>query len=601
MTPGLMRGQNVPLPDPAVAVRITCAAPAVPVVLAVEPGAASRATAAGLPALPGVSFERPGTGQYGVLLDPAAGPAQAYVVALALSPASVTRRFGAVSPAPQAVVSDAGGTAVATFTLTGLGAETAVAVVEVYRRNGGWRLRAVGQGYADGLRGLLADHGVPDAPDRAGTLLRTPAGEAAGPEDGTIRHENGDPDGANAPHDDAAPEAPYAPHDDAAPQSFTMDTDVAGAGAGAGAAGGPFAGDAPGWSTQERLVTQVAGMREDLARRIAAYRSAADFARTRLERELDGLLADPARRLGAGAEAARAAATGRHDELTDRARAVLDHDLRQLAAESAVVEPALPPACADWASAAWRGFRPPKEAPIAVRLGDVHLPEVPELRLPLLTRLPLPFGLWVDCGTGYGALTPQDAGQAVLRSADMTAALVVRLLACRPPGGLTVHGIDPDGLLGAAFAPLTRAGLVHWWTDVTEALEDAVHHADLARMGGSAGQGVGGPGRLVVVGGLGGAGDRAVALLRYLADEGPAAGVLPLVAADPADGRRFGPVLDPLWRSLLRLTPLPDDHLADPWVGHAWTFEPSLPPEGDRVLDRVIGALAGGARFTEGA
>ncbi|MET7656068.1 hypothetical protein ABZT00_35340, partial [Streptomyces sp. NPDC005486] len=29
----------------------------------------------------------------------------------------------------------------------------------------------------------------------------------------------------------------------------------------------------------------------------------------------------------------------------------------------------------------------------------------------------------------------------------------------------------------------------------------------------------------------------------------------------------YGPLLDPLWRGLLRLTPVPDDHLADPWVG----------------------------------
>jgi hypothetical protein len=51
-------------------------------------------------------------------------------------------------------------------------------------------------------------------------------------------------------------------------------------------------------------------------------------------------------------------------------------------------------------------------------------------------------------------------------------------------------------------------------------------------------------------------------------------------------------VLDPLWRSLLRLTPVPDDHLADPWVGHAWTFEPLLAPQGSRVLFQVLGQVA---------
>ncbi|MEU5993232.1 restriction endonuclease [Spirillospora sp. NPDC047418] len=38
--------------------------------------------------------------------------------------------------------------------------ETVLICAEIYRRQGGWRLRAVGQGYADGLAGLARDHGV---------------------------------------------------------------------------------------------------------------------------------------------------------------------------------------------------------------------------------------------------------------------------------------------------------------------------------------------------------------------------------------------------------------------------------------------------------
>ncbi|URN06358.1 restriction endonuclease [Actinomadura madurae] len=38
--------------------------------------------------------------------------------------------------------------------------ETVLVCAEIYRRKGGWRLRAVGQGYADGLAGLARDHGV---------------------------------------------------------------------------------------------------------------------------------------------------------------------------------------------------------------------------------------------------------------------------------------------------------------------------------------------------------------------------------------------------------------------------------------------------------
>ncbi|KOG70889.1 hypothetical protein ADK38_40785 [Streptomyces varsoviensis] len=82
--------------------------------------------------------------------------------------------------------------------------------------------------------------------------------------------------------------------------------------------------------------------------------------------------------------------------------------------------------------------------------------------------------------------------------------------------------------------------------------------------------------------------DRAVNQLRYLADEGPSVGVHLMMVADRQDAREYGPVLDPLWRSLLRLTPVPDDHLADPWVGHAWTYEPPSVPQGSEVLGQVL-------------
>ncbi len=50
--------------------------------------------------------------------------------------------------------------AVAVFPLTGLTTETAAVAIEVYRRDGGWRVRAVGQGWADGLAGLARDYGI---------------------------------------------------------------------------------------------------------------------------------------------------------------------------------------------------------------------------------------------------------------------------------------------------------------------------------------------------------------------------------------------------------------------------------------------------------
>jgi len=68
------------------------------------------------------------------------------------------------------------------------------------------------------------------------------------------------------------------------------------------------------------------------------------------------------------------------------------------------------------------------------------------------------------------------------------------------------------------------------------------------------------------------------------------------MVADRADAAAYGPVLDPLWRSLMRLTPVADDHLADPWVGHAWTYEPPVFPAGSAVLRDVLGRVADGRR-----
>jgi stress response protein SCP2 len=52
------------------------------------------------------------------------------------------------------------GAEVAAFTPPPLGPEKALVVLELYRRAGAWKVRAVGQGYASGLAGLATDYGV---------------------------------------------------------------------------------------------------------------------------------------------------------------------------------------------------------------------------------------------------------------------------------------------------------------------------------------------------------------------------------------------------------------------------------------------------------
>lgn len=49
-----------------------------------------------------------------------------------------------------------------------LGREAALLLAEIYPRDGRWRVRAVGQGYADGLGGLARDFGVQVDDDRSG-------------------------------------------------------------------------------------------------------------------------------------------------------------------------------------------------------------------------------------------------------------------------------------------------------------------------------------------------------------------------------------------------------------------------------------------------
>ncbi|WP_181923458.1 TerD family protein, partial [Streptomyces inhibens] len=80
------------------------------------------------------------------------------------------------------------GSVIATFTPPQLGTETALVVVEIYRRAGAWKVRAVGQGYANGLAGIATDFGVsveepaaPAAAPQAPPAAAAPAGQWAPP------------------------------------------------------------------------------------------------------------------------------------------------------------------------------------------------------------------------------------------------------------------------------------------------------------------------------------------------------------------------------------------------------------------------------------
>ncbi|RPE32112.1 stress response protein SCP2 [Kitasatospora cineracea] len=117
----------------------------------------------------------------GVTHRPAAGGApDAIAVDTAAVPGEITRivvtaslddrRATFAGTEPTATVRDADtGRELFTFTPPRLSRETALVVVEVYRRGTEWKVRAVGQGYANGLAGIATDFGVAveDAPPAA--------------------------------------------------------------------------------------------------------------------------------------------------------------------------------------------------------------------------------------------------------------------------------------------------------------------------------------------------------------------------------------------------------------------------------------------------
>ncbi|MGW4770854.1 vWA domain-containing protein [Nocardia sp. NPDC004278] len=70
-----------------------------------------------------------------------------------------TATFGQFTP-PVATVADGSGNILYEYVIDGLGTESVVIAVELYRRNSDWKIRAVGQGYAGGFAALVTDHGV---------------------------------------------------------------------------------------------------------------------------------------------------------------------------------------------------------------------------------------------------------------------------------------------------------------------------------------------------------------------------------------------------------------------------------------------------------
>lgn len=173
MSATLAKGQNGPLAVSDVVISLQLTAPADLSALLVTEQGKVRTDADFVfynqPSGPGVNL-RPG----------AAGQAASLAISLPAVPGDIDQiravitlddasaNFGRFAP-PTAIVSDASGNQLFQYVIEGLDSESIVIALEVYRRQGAWKVRAVGQGYAGGFAALVTDHGVQvdDSPAQA--------------------------------------------------------------------------------------------------------------------------------------------------------------------------------------------------------------------------------------------------------------------------------------------------------------------------------------------------------------------------------------------------------------------------------------------------
>ena len=150
----LASGQNTPIPSGTLAVSVTGAVDLTALVLSDDGKVGGDADM--------VFFNQPqapGAALSGTSLTLTLGslrPGAAKVV-LAASPSADGATFAQVAALTVTMTS---GDLVCTFAPEGLTTQTSVVLCEAYQHNGGWKIRAVGQGFNDGLAGLAAEYGV---------------------------------------------------------------------------------------------------------------------------------------------------------------------------------------------------------------------------------------------------------------------------------------------------------------------------------------------------------------------------------------------------------------------------------------------------------
>ncbi|MFC9362053.1 TerD family protein [Rhodococcus sp. NPDC057014] len=210
MSTPLAKGQNGPLSVDDVIVSLELTAAADLSALLVTDSGKVRSDADFVffnqPSGPGVQLVPGAPGQAASLkVSLGAVPADIAQVRAVITLDDATSNFGRFAP-PTARVADGAGNALYEYRIEGLNSESIVIALELYRRQGAWKVRAVGQGYAGGFAALVTDHGVSvdDAPAPAAAPVQQPPAPQAAP-------------AAAYPPPAAAPVAPPAPPAPAAP------------------------------------------------------------------------------------------------------------------------------------------------------------------------------------------------------------------------------------------------------------------------------------------------------------------------------------------------------------------------------------------------
>lgn len=519
----LQAGQNIPLTGGVARFQVSAAVPlsvsALVVAADLQVGSAADVLVAERSAGPGVRIEEGAA----VVVTPSEVRADAQAVLLVVAAQSGT---GVVTAA--LAEND---TPVADFVIAPQAGETALICFELYRRGEGWKLRAVGQGYAGGMGELLRAHGAEGRVPSPAAVPTVVEGVAAGP--------------ATAPVETQAAPAVRA--------------------------------EIPPLEVGHGL-ERLWMIFEDAARSAAALESARGYAAERLDQELSAAVSDPATRNTPAADAARAAAQRRHDELTAIAEDNHRRDSVQLQRELTEADTVLPAALASWNSPAWDRPATPADG---IRLGELYALDRGVLRVPYCVPVPLNRPLWVDT----------ESSAAV---APVIGALLARLVRAAPERRTAVDIIDLTGAFAGftdTLAPVLAGPPVTDHSGISPRLQQLVDSTELAEMAHNSGQGTPPTEHRILLaadfphGYQSADAQRLVALLA----RGDLIGLSMVIVGGNESESGDGTVAA-LSRSCQHLPTVTGTPLFDPWTGNAWQLDLDLLPQEPEQRARILRA-----------